>query len=82
MNEGSDWIDPLYELRIRRTGTWVSKDWRVGCLNGDVPADDLWRAQWVDADTVEVLTSDSRRFLVDVNPTSGRPERRFRVGDC
>lgn len=82
MEEGLAAVDPLWRFSVRRSSGTSTRDWPVGCMNGDDPNDGYAGMKWTDADTFVVEANDGRAFTVDVNPDTGEPDAQFSVGSC
>jgi hypothetical protein len=73
--QGRQVIDTVWELRVRRPGGLLSKEWSAGCLNGDDPDDGFVAVKWIDPESVAVSVADGRVLRVDLDPATGRPLR-------
>lgn len=82
IEDGAAAVDPLWRFSVRRWAGMRTRDWAVGCVNGDDPDDSYAGMKWIDEDTFVVETNDARSFTVNVNPDTGEPDTGFSVGSC
>ena len=65
-------VDPLWSLTVRQRGGFWSKEWDLGCINGDDPAADLKSVSWRDP-TRLVVASQLHEVEIAVNSKTGEP---------
>ncbi|MGN9837374.1 hypothetical protein ACTMTI_04530 [Nonomuraea sp. H19] len=66
--------DTLMWLSVRRDDGLHSREWYLGCFNGDDPDDAFDSVKWTGPSSVEIRVVDGRTFPVALDPTSGRPQ--------
>lgn len=72
VEEGAWGIDTVWRVSVRQSRGLLSREWDVGCLNGDYPPHSFRAARWQYDETVVLITA-GRRALVRVDTESGRP---------
>ncbi|WP_285735499.1 hypothetical protein [Kitasatospora phosalacinea] len=80
IHEGSAVIDPLWWVSVDAGSGLTARRWPVGYFNGDDPDNALASAQWDGPDRIRLTTEGGDVFVVALDPATGRPERRVRVG--
>ncbi|MDX3100410.1 hypothetical protein [Nonomuraea angiospora] len=65
--------DTVMRLSVRRDGGLLSREWELGCFNGDDPDDGFDSVKWTGPSSVEIRVVDGRTFPVALDPASGRP---------
>jgi hypothetical protein len=70
--ESHNAIDPIWSVTVRQSDGFWSKEWDVGCINGDDPAADLKSLSWRGPARL-VVTSQLHEVSIPVNPTTGEP---------
>ncbi|GAA3073843.1 hypothetical protein [Streptosporangium carneum] len=65
--------DTVMWLSVRRDGGLLSREWDLGCFNGDIPDDAFDSVKWTGPSSVEIRVTDGRTFPVALDPASGRP---------
>jgi hypothetical protein len=80
IREGSLMVDPVWVIWIRQDRGLLSREWRVGCLNGDDPADSYEGLTWVSASELRVRIGDGRQLPLRVVPSSGQPSGHIDTG--
>jgi hypothetical protein len=79
VTEGAAMIDPVWHLTVRQNRGLLSRQWDIGCLNGDDPANAYESLTWTSPTTIEVRTGGGERLPVDL-ADDGRPLDRVAVG--
>lgn len=72
--EEGGFLDPLWSVSVRQPGL-LGREWSVGCVSGDDPADEVDRLVWRDAEHLEVRTLGGGTGVVTVDPATGEPTR-------
>ncbi|MFF4342992.1 hypothetical protein ACFY00_24065 [Kitasatospora sp. NPDC001540] len=80
IHEGSAVIDPLWWVSVDAGSGLTARRWPVGYFNGDDPDNALASAQWDGPDRIKLTTEGGEVFVVALDPGTGKPERRVRMG--
>lgn len=66
--------DTMMQLSVRMDDGLHSREWHLGCFNGDDPDDAFDLVKWTGPSSVEIRVVDGRTFPIALDPTSGRPQ--------
>ncbi|MEV6976594.1 hypothetical protein [Kitasatospora sp. NPDC093806] len=80
IHEGSAMIDPLWWVSVDEGSGLTARRWPVGYFNGDAVDNALTSAEWDGPDRIRLTTGGGEVFVVDLDPESGRPDRRVSAG--
>lgn len=72
VREGHNWIDPFYRLGVRTMSGILSREYDLGCVNGDFLS--LNDFGWAGPQTVRVQLSNGQTTVINL-AGGGRPDR-------
>jgi hypothetical protein len=74
VRQGTALIVPVNEVRVRRGGGPLEREWVVTCWSTENPDREVTDVIWLGNDRVQVVTRDGSTFTTGLAP-SGRPEQ-------
>jgi hypothetical protein len=80
VSEGTAVIDPVWVVSIRQSRGILSREWQVGCLDGDAPQDGYKGMIWLSPTELSIRTEDGRQLSVQVDDDSGQPRNPIATG--
>lgn len=75
---GYNVIDPTWELRLRSGSGLTTREWDLGCVNGD--AENLTAIEWTGPDELRVNLAIRGEMDIALEPATGRPRTTLSVG--
>lgn len=80
VSEGSDMIDPLWNVTVQQSSPVLAQTWTLACFNGDDPDNGLASIRWVSSTLVEAQAESGQTFQVAIDPSDSQPSTTLSVG--